>query len=216
MTYPILLGIDGLSYTSFMKCNPKTLFTLFSSTYRGVVVNRKPQFPHSSWMRVLGMYENNNSFLTKVNEIPPLIKETNAVPINIPISNPTYGVVSLPYNSEISAEEEINNILPKVLESIEKSPVIASITVIDRMLHKDVSKKCDVYKIIDDAVRKIVNKVDDFIIFSVYGEPKGYDEGNHEEHGVFLATIPRPSEHDTVKLNEIGELFKSLVNGGYF
>lgn len=216
--YPLLLGIDGLSYSSFMKCNPRTLFTLFSSTYRGVVLNKKPQFPYSSWLSVLEMKEMReiNNFLPNIEQEPRLIRETNAIPINIPITNPTYGNVRIPYNDSISVEQEINEVLSSILEFIEKRPVIASITAIDRFLHKNSSDKCKIYSLIDNAVRKIVSKVDDFIIFSAYGEPKSEEEGNHEEYGVFLATIPRPSEHDTVKISEIGILFEKLVKGGHY
>ncbi len=215
---PLLLGIDGLSYTSFMKCNPRTLFTLFSSTYRGVVLNKKPQFPQTSWMSVLELKDiKDMSAVNLNNEKPRLLKETNAVAINLPITNPTYGKLSLPYDTSVNAEEEINKVTQIVLELIEESPVIASITAIDRLLHKDATEKCKIYSLVDSAVRKILNKVDDFIIFSLYGEPKGENEdGNHEDYGVFLATIPRPSEHDTVKLQEIGELFIKLVKKEYY
>ena len=212
---PILLGIDGLSYSSFMKCNPRTLFTLFSSTYRGVVSNKKPQNPKSSWLSVLEMMEIKDSNFP-INDKPKLIKETGSIPINIPITNPTYGNVSIPYDYSLPAEEEIDKVVKAILESVESKPVIASITAIDRILHRDTSSKCKIYELVDDAVRKIVHKVDDYIIFSIYGEPKSENENDHEEYGVFLATIPRPSEHDVVKLPEIGILFKKLVNKEYY
>ncbi|AKA72503.1 hypothetical protein SULI_00245 [Saccharolobus solfataricus] len=215
---PLLLGIDGLSYTSFMKCNPRTLFTLFSSTYRGVVLNKKPQFPQTSWMSVLELKDIKDLSQVNLNsEVPRLLRETNAVAINLPITNPTYGKLSLPYDTSVNAEEEINKVTQIVLESVKETPVVASITAIDRLLHKDATEKCKIYSLVDAAVRKILNNVDDFIIFSIYGEPKSDNEdGNHEDYGVFLATIPRPSEHETVKLHEIGELFIKLVKKEYY
>ncbi|WP_338603895.1 hypothetical protein V6M85_05265 [Sulfolobus tengchongensis] len=214
---PLLLGIDGLSYSSFMKCNPRTLFTLFNSTYRGVILNKKPQFPWTSWMSVLNLKEIKESYETDLNlEKPKLIKDTDAIALNIPISNPTYGYLSLPYDESISAEEEVNKVLQAISDTIENKPVIAAITAIDRLLHKNNVDKCKIYALIDSAVRKIISKVDDFIIFSIYGEPRGKDEGDHEDYGVFLATIPRPSEHDTIKLQEIGELFIKLVKKEYY
>lgn len=201
-----------------MKCNPRTLFTLFSSTYRGVVLNKKPQFPQTSWMSVLELKDIKDLSQVNLNsEVPRLLRETNAVAINLPITNPTYGKLSLPYDTSVNAEEEINKVTQIVLESVKETPVVASITAIDRLLHKDATEKCKIYSLVDAAVRKILNNVDDFIIFSIYGEPKSDNEdGNHEDYGVFLATIPRPSEHETVKLHEIGELFIKLVKKEYY
>lgn len=62
-------------------------------------------------------------------------------------------------------------------------------------------------------LRKIVNAVDEFILFSPFGEPKSGNENDHEDYGIYLGTVQRPSEHDTVKLPEIGYLFLKLVKG---
>ncbi|EWG07510.1 MAG: hypothetical protein ASUL_03339 [Candidatus Aramenus sulfurataquae] len=208
---PLLLGIDALSYTSFMKCNPRFLLALFSSTFRGVVLNKKPQHPASSWMSVLEMQEVKGDSFFKDVETPTLIKETKAVAINIPITNPTYGEVSFEYNDSVSPQEEISKVAETILEELESRPVIASITVLDRMLHKSKENKCELYKQVDDVIRKIVNKADDFILFSPYGEPTSDRPDEHEDYGVYLSTVPRPNEHDTVKLHEIGVLFRRLV-----
>lgn len=213
----VLLGIDGLSYTSFMKCSPRFLFTLFSSTFRGVVVNKKPQYPVSSWLSVLQMQDvkEHVDFLPSSEISTKLIAETGSLAINIPISNPTYGLYSIKYSPDVSFEDEISNVVKAVLTSVKEGPVIADITAIDRVLHysKDIELKCKIYQAIDNAVRAIVSSVDDFIIFSPYGEPLSQDKGNHEEYGVYLATVPRPNEHDVVKLPEIGRLFLQLVKG---
>ncbi len=210
---PLLLGIDGLSYSSFMKCNPRYLLALFSSTFRGVVVNRNPQHPASSWMSILQMQDvKGNEFYKDLDETPLLLKETNAVAINLPITNPTYGEVNLPYGDGLSAKDEINKVVEAILDELEDRPVIASITAIDRLLHINKDNKCEIYKEVDDAVKKLVNKADDFIIFSPYGEPKSNKLCDHEDYGVYLSTVPRPNEHDVVKLPEIGILFKRIVN----
>ncbi len=208
---PLLLGIDGLSYTSFMKCNPRFLLALFSSTFRGVVLNKKPQHPASSWMSVLEMQEIKGEDFYKDVEVPKLIKETNAVAINIPITNPTYGAVSLEYSDSVSPQAEISKVTEAILEELESRPVIASITALDRILHKSKENKCELYKQVDDAIKKLVNKADDFILFSPYGEPTSENPWEHEDYGIYLSTVPRPNEHDTVKLYEIGMLFKRLV-----
>jgi hypothetical protein len=194
-----------------MKCNPRFLLALFSSTFRGVVLNKKPQHPASSWMSVLEMQEVKGDSFFKDVETPKLIKETNAVAINIPITNPTYGEVSFEYNDSVSPQEEISKVAEAILEELESRPVIASITVLDRMLHKSKENKCELYKQVDDAIRKIVNKADDFVLFSPFGEPTSDRPKEHEDYGVYLSTMPRPNEHETVKLYEIGVLFKRLV-----
>lgn len=209
---PLLLGIDGLSYSSFMKCNPRYLLALFSSTFRGVVVNRSPQHPASSWMSILQMQDvKGNEFYKSLEETPLLIKETNAVAINLPITNPTYGEVNLPYGDGLSAKDEISKVVEAVLDELEDRPVIASITALDRLLHINKENRCEIYKELDDAVKKLVNKADEFIVFSPYGEPKSSNLCDHEDYGVYLSTVPRPNEHDVVKLPEIGMLFKRIA-----
>lgn len=208
---PLLLGVDGLSYSSFMKCNPRFIITLFSSTFRGVIVNRRPQHPSSSWLSVLEMAEVNNSDFISVKEPPKLIRETNAVPVNLPISNPTYGEVSLPYDGNVSVKDEIDKVVEVILHQLEDRPVVADITALDRLLHNNQVNKCELYKEVDDAIRKIIYKADDYILFSPYGEPKSNGIDDHEEYGVYIATVPRPNEHEVLKLPEIGILFKKLT-----
>jgi hypothetical protein len=211
---PILLGIDGLSYSSFVKCQPKVLLELLNVVYRGVVFNKKPQFPASSWLSVLEEEDLQfNGFLNSINEEPKLVKTTHSIPINIPIINPTYGKVSLKYDYEFPIEKEIELIYDSIFRYIDKNPIIVSITGLDRLLHNKSTNKCNIYKIIDDFIKKILNKIDDFIIFSIYGEPLSNNEGIHEDYGIYLATIPRPVERDTIKLYQIGQLFRRLVVG---
>jgi hypothetical protein len=152
-----------------------------------------------------------NEFYSSLDETPALIKETNAVAINLPITNPTYGEVNLPYGDGLSAKDEINRVIEAVLDELEDRPVIASITAIDRLLHVNKNGKCEIYKEVDDAVKKLVNKADDFVIFSPYGEPKSDKLCDHEDYGVYLSTVPRPNEHDVIKLPEIGILFKRIA-----
>ncbi|QKR00415.1 hypothetical protein GWK48_08555 [Metallosphaera tengchongensis] len=207
----LLIGVDGLSYSSFMKCNPRFLLTLFSSTFRGVVLNRRPQYPSSSWLSILEMREVQPSTFDVSPEDLTLIKETKAVPVNLPISNPTFGEVSLKYG-EVSLQDELDKVTETILSAVEKRPVIAGITGLDALLHRG-GDKCQAYSIVDNALRKLVNAVDDFIIFSPFGEPKSASETDHEDYGIYLSTVPRPSDHETVKLPEIGYLFLKLVTG---
>ncbi|MUN29347.1 hypothetical protein [Sulfuracidifex metallicus] len=208
---PILLGIDSLSYSSFLKCNPRVLGTLFGSTYRGVVVNKDSKKPFAAWAKVLGMKEIPQSFLNDLKpESIPLIEQTKAIPINIPITNPSMGEVSFSI-TEADLDEELKAVGDAILENAKNRPVIASITSFEVMLSK--SEKCGLYSKIDSFLGKVLSKADDFILFSPYGEPKG---GSVEDYGIFLASVPRPSEHETVKLEEIGSLFNKLVKGEAF
>lgn len=209
---PLLLGVDGLSYSSFMKCNPTFIMTLFSTTFRGVVFNRRPQHPSASWLSILEMNDVKNDDFIRIEEPPRLIRETNAIPINLPISNPTYGKVSFPYTDAISIKKEIDEVANAILDNLQERPVIASITGLDRLLHVNQANKCELYKEIDEAVKKIIQNADDYILFSPYGEPKSEKIYDHEDYGVYIATIPRPNEHDVVRLPEIGMLFRKLVN----
>jgi hypothetical protein len=208
---PILLGIDSLSYSSFLKCNPRVLGTLFGSTYRGVVVNKDSKKPFAAWAKVLGMKEIPQSFLNDLKpESIPLIEQTKAIPVNIPITNPSMGEVSFSI-TEADLDEELKAVGDAILENAKNRPVIASIISFEVMLSK--SEKCGLYSKIDSFLGKVLSKADEFILFSPYGEPKG---GSVEDYGIFLASVPRPSEHETVKLEEIGSLFNKLVKGEAF
>ncbi|MEM1627167.1 MAG: hypothetical protein QXV69_07860 [Sulfolobaceae archaeon] len=203
----ILLGINGLSYSRFSSCKPKFLLNLFNIVYRGVTYNKKPQDHAKSWLSIIEMTESQNEKELK------LLRETESIAINIPISDPTYGEVRFNYN-EVKLEEEVRKVIEAILSKIDEAPIIASIIGLDRVLHLGVNSTeeiCRLYSLIDDFIRKIVNVVDDFIIFSPFGEPLSPNEYDHEEYGVYLATIPRPSERSTIKLPEIGILYKKLI-----
>jgi hypothetical protein len=206
----ILLGIDGLSYSSFMKCSPRFLMALFNSTFRGVVKNdRLKDRTAASWLEILTMdTQNPTEFLSSPPPLP-LIEATRADAINIPITNPTYGVLSLDLKN-VDYFDEISKVKEAALRSLSIGrPVIASITSIDRALSAGMEDiKCKLYAEVDRAVKELLNVAEDFIVFSPYGEirPNG-----REPYGVFLASVPRPHEHDTVSLVQIGRLFLDLV-----
>lgn len=203
----LMLGIDSLTYKYFMKCNARNLLTLLDTTFRGVTENTTVQNPPSAWLTVLtGKETRVQGFLTSVPEVP-LLTETSATVINIPLTNPTYGKPSFPMDVTVSAEEEINAVRDAILEALESGPVIAAITALERISKSDV---CSLYAAIDAAVRKVVLEADEFILFSPYG-PKSQE--GYDPYGVYLASRPRPNEHETVKLWEIGQVFRSMVKG---
>lgn len=201
----ILLGIDGLSYGYFMKCQPKVIMSLFNSTFRGVVENYKAHDIAQAWATVLsGRLQENRGFLKQLPTFP-LVERTKAVLVNVPVTNPTAGEACIPYDSKVPAEEEVGIVRDAILTNIEKRPVIASITPLNRGL--DI---CQSLKYIDELVKAVVNKVDEFIIFSPFGAKKNT---GYEPFGVYISSRPRPDEHGTVKLEDISELFIEMVVG---
>jgi hypothetical protein len=200
----VLLGIDGLSYGEFQKCKPQAILTLFNSAFRGVVVNTVGLHPSPSWESVLRMKPiSREGFLKEANELElPTIAAAKLV--NVPLTDPTTGEVSLPYNNSISYVEEIT----KVREAIfmESNVVIAGVTALGRMKMED---PCPVYGALDSLVKEVALKADDFIIFS----PFGIRGGKTEKYGVYISTLPRPEEHETVKLWDVGSTFLEAVRG---
>ena len=207
----ILLGVDALSYSSFMKCNPRYILTLFNSTFRGVVKNVKlKDSVAGSWLEVLTMKEQEPiEFLASINEELPVVKETYAELVNIPVTNPTYGVLSLDYENT-DFFEEIKRVRETALSILDsKKPVIAAVTAIDRALRKGAEDlKCKLYAEVDKLVKDLVNSAEEFIVFSPFGELKSKE---HEAYGVYISTVPRPHEHDVISLREIGSLFVKAV-----
>ncbi|ABW00897.1 hypothetical protein [Caldivirga maquilingensis] len=209
--YPILLGINGIGYGSFTECELNALPRLMNIVDRGVVENKRPQYPDKSWWSILNMEPTNNTQSDP--SAAPLVKLTRSTLINIPVANPTYGIYSINLDQGTSYREEVNKVVDAIINAAVKTPVIAAITAPDRFLHSNQLIKCDVYSAIDEAIGSLINSgVSSFILFSPYGEPTGPNEGEHEEYGIYIATISRPRHYDTVKLYEIGMLFRDLVD----
>lgn len=209
--YPVLLGINGIGYGDFTECELNVLPRLMNIVDRGVVENKKPQYPDKSWWTILNMEPTDN--IPSDPSLAPLVKLTRATLINIPVSNPTYGLYSIKLDQGTPYEEEVNNVIGALIKAAVKAPVIASITAPDRFLHINQSVKCNIYSAIDEAIGSLLNSgISSFILFSPYGEPTGPNEGEHEEYGIYIATISRPRHYDTVKLYEIGMLFRDLVD----
>lgn len=209
---PILLGIPGLEYQGFMECEANFLLSLMNSIERGVTENRKPQYPAQSWWSVLMMEPVKDPPSIDPTQAP-LVKLTRASLINIPITDPTYGKYSIRLNQEVDPATEINNVVKTIIAEASTMPVIASINALDRFLHTKPSLKCEIYKMLDKALKDLILRGDitHIILFSPYGSPQGPEEGNHSEYGVYIATITRPRHEDTVKMHEIGYLFNEAV-----
>jgi len=211
---PLLIGIDSLSYSSFMKCQPRVLLTLFNDINRGVVVNRTlNKHPAQAWLSILDMKIDHsvNTFLSSVGKLK-LVEMTGATLVNIPITNPTYGEIGIDYRAEVEIEKEIELVKKSILSKIQEKPVIADITALDRILSSNTKiDKCKLYEKVDRFIGELLSKVDDFILFSPYGEPT--KENVHEEHGVYLATVERPNSRRPLELLEISLQFLKLNKG---
>jgi hypothetical protein len=208
--YPVLLGINGMGYGDFTECDLEVLPRLMNMVERGVLENRRPQYPDKSWWSILNMEP--DSTPTGDPSLTLLVKLTKATLVNIPVVNPTYGAYSIRLDATTPYDDEVNGVVNTIIKSAGKSPVIASITAPDRFLHSNGSIKCSVYRAIDNAIGRLLNSgLSSFIIFSPYGEPIGPSEGEHEDYGIYIATISRPRHYDTVKLYEVGILFRDLT-----
>jgi len=204
----LMLGIDGLSYKFFMKCSASTLLTLLDTVFRGVVENRDLHHPAAAWASALsGRPVKLTGFLQEVPSLP-ILEEVRGVLINVPLTDPTAGLVRIRMDQSTGLEAEIGSVREAALEALEEGPAIVGLTALERLKSYDV---CSAYKAIDKLVRDLVNAADNFILFSPYGHPLQQGSG-FDPYGVYLATVPRPKEHETVKVWEIGELFRKIIN----
>ena len=196
----LLLGIDGLSYARFLDCNATTLLGLVDSAERGVVENRKDLTPCASWKEVLGIADEKDL------ESSPLLRALSPVLINVPIRNPTVGLCPQDLSSSNGLEEEIDCVERSIRENLPQRPVIAAVTALART---DPERACALYKRADSLVQRLLAFANHFIIFSSFGVLEG---GCKEKFGVYLATLRRPRSRDTVKPEEIGQLFLRMQN----
>ena len=204
----LMLGVDSLSYKFFMKCSSKSLLTLLDTTFRGVTENKDLHDPVSAWLTVLsGREVRAGGFLSSASaEDYPLLRDTGATPVNLPITNPTFGRASMSVGQEVPPEAEISRVVEEVLEALDEGPVVAAITALERFPSGD---PCPLYRAIDDAVRRLVMASDEFIVFSPYG-PR-LPRGGYDPYGVYLASRPRPAEHETVKLWQLAAIFRAMA-----
>ena len=186
------VSISGLSYSSFADCNPKFLFNLFSSTYRGVVENREFFEPLNAWKIILrsAPFED---LLSKGIHLS-----------NIPLSNPTYGRPSTDMY-KISLKEELELLLKTVNDYSDKYVVLFSVNTYERDL-KNKKNVCEGLQLIDAYLKAVFETVDSYMFFSPYG----FNGTNYEPYGIYLSSMPRPSEEETIKLDQILDLVLSL------
>ncbi|BCU67762.1 hypothetical protein HS7_11990 [Sulfolobales archaeon HS-7] len=190
-----MIGIDALDYGYFLKCRLKVLSTLFNTAYRGVVENELYMDTVASWKRVLNVGDEN-----------PLIRDPRIEFANIPLEEKkTIGKISIPYDKSIPLEKELEMVTEFVSSEIEEKALVVDITAIGRGAYDSI---CNAYEKIDSSLTKLLKKADNFLIMSPYGiNPKG----TRNKFGVFISTFPRPKEHETVKIEEVGKFFLTLI-----
>ena len=188
----VAVSINGLSYSSFADCNPRFLFNLFSSTYRGVVENREFFEPLKVWKTIL----KNATFEELISRGIQLS--------NIPLSNPTYGRPSTDM-FKTSLKEELDLLLKTVNDYSDKYVVLFSVNAYERDL-KNKKNACESLELLDSYLRSVLEAVDSFAFFSPYG----FNGSSYEPYGIYLSSVPRPNEEETIKLDQILDIVLSL------
>jgi len=118
----LMLGIDGLSYKFFMKCSASTLLTLLDTVFRGVVENRDLQHPAAAWASALsGRPVRLTGFLQEAPSLP-ILEEVRGVLINVPLTDPTAGLVRIRMDQSTGLEAEIGSVREAALEALEEGP----------------------------------------------------------------------------------------------
>jgi hypothetical protein len=186
------ISINGLSYSSFADCNPKFLLNLFSSTYRGVVENRDSFEPLKVWKLIL-----KNATFEQLLSMGVLIS-------NIPITNPTYGRPSTDM-FKVSLREELELMLSTINDYSDKYIVLFSINAYERDL-KNKKNVCEELSLVDNYLKAAFEAVNNYMFFSPYG----FNGTSYEPYGIYISSIPRPSEEETIKLDQILDIVLSL------
>ncbi|MFP3132914.1 MAG: hypothetical protein GU362_04925 [Thaumarchaeota archaeon] len=186
------ISINGLSYSSFADCNPKFLLNLFSSTYRGVVENRDSFEPLKVWKLIL----KNATFEQLLSK--------GVLFSNIPITNPTYGRPSTDM-FKVSLREELELMLSTINDYSDKYIVLFSINAYERDL-KNKKNVCEELSLVDNYLKAAFEAVNNYMFFSPYG----FNGTSYEPYGIYISSIPRPSEEETIKLDQILDIVLSL------
>ncbi|MFP3213979.1 MAG: hypothetical protein RXO71_01255 [Nitrososphaeria archaeon] len=186
------ISINGLSYSSFADCNPKFLLNLFSSTYRGVVENRDSFEPLKVWKLIL----KNATF--------EQLLSRGVLFSNIPITNPTYGRPSTDM-FKVSLREELELMLSTINDYSDKYIVLFSINAYERDL-KNKKNVCEELSLVDNYLKAAFEAVNNYMFFSPYG----FNGTSYEPYGIYISSIPRPSEEETIKLDQILDIVLSL------
>lgn len=186
----IALGINGFGYSVLADCRAPFINSLFMSFPRGVVENRERLEPGEAWSAIAGKLEG------------------RAILANIPTSDPTSGVVSLPRGIlDVRAEMEA---LLRAFSGMGEGIMVASVNSYENVMRSDWGSRCAAASTIDSYLRKFYEASDSFMFFSPFGE---IIEGGRDVYGIYISTVPRPREDDTIKLEELPDLMLMLLEG---
>jgi hypothetical protein len=179
------VGIMGLGFEGIADCQPKFLTELLNSSPRGVVENSKYMTMSSAWLAIIGDSD---------------LKSLPIIPSNIPVTNPTMGQPSLDLNS-VSLQEELDSVYSEFSRQLGRGIIVASINMFERQ------NTCDALNLIDNYLERMYSKLDSFMFFSPYG---GLEGGSRSRYGIYISTVQRPQEDQTIKLEEIMPLILEL------
>ncbi len=186
------IGINGLSFSAIADCNPIFLTNLFGSSPRGVIENRSYYEPAKAWKVIL----RDMSFEE--------LASKGVVLSNIPLLNPTYGKPSLDI-AKVGLTEELDLMIKTINDYADKYIVVYSINTYEREIGKN-REPCEVLKVLDRFLQKAFENLDSYMFFSPYG----FYEKKYEPFGIYLSSVPRPEEEETIKLEQLLDLIFML------
>ncbi|MGC9208980.1 MAG: hypothetical protein ACP5GH_03900 [Nitrososphaeria archaeon] len=186
------VGINGLSFSALADCSPQFLSYLFNASPRGVVENRESFAPNEVWKMIL----DDNTFEQLLSQ--------KILLSNIPLTSPTYGRPSLNMQL-ISLQNELEAMIETIKTYADKYVVVFSVNAYERDL-RNKKDPCELMSLLDGYLRKAYELLDSYMFFSPYG----FYENRYEPYGLYLSTVPRPSEDETIKLSQILDLIKML------
>ncbi len=184
------VGIMGLGYDSLADCQPKFLNLLLNSVPRGVVENSDNQTQKSAWLKILG------------NMGAAEMQKQSLIPSNIPLTNPTMGHPSLDIE-RITLKEELEAIYGEFKKLLGRGTIVISIN----LYEMDVG--CEGLNLVDEYLERMYSALDSFMFFSPYGDMENKERS---KYGIYMSTLQRPFEDQTIKLEQIMPLILDLKN----
>ncbi|MGC8661143.1 MAG: hypothetical protein ACP5TZ_01395 [Nitrososphaeria archaeon] len=183
-----VVGIMGLGYDDLADCQPKFLTHLLNSVPRGVVENSDSQTPKSAWLKILGGMGAAD------------MQGRSLIPSNIPLTNPTMGYPSIDVG-KVTLKEELEAVFAEFKRLLGRGTFVASINLYEN------DGSCEGLNLVDEYLEKIYSYLDSFMFFSPYG---GQEGTGRSRYGIYMSTLERPFEDQTIKLEEIMPLIQNL------
>ncbi|MEM3261799.1 MAG: hypothetical protein QXW72_05395 [Conexivisphaerales archaeon] len=185
------MGIMGLGYEHLADCQPKFLNNLLNSVPRGVIENSDHQTPKSAWLTVLGNMRIGD------------MQKQSLIPSNIPLANPTIGYPSLDVE-KTTLKGELEAVSDEFKRMLGRGTIVMSINLYE------IDGSCTGLNLIDKYLEEMHSALDSFLFFSPYGGQQGTGKG---KYGIYMSTLQRPYEDQTIKLEQLMPL---ILNLGHF